>query len=46
MAQNNEKEENAEMGLFEIKLVDNQDKKMVDPAGFEPATKGLWDDSL
>ena len=41
MAQNNGKEENDEMGLFEFKLIDNQDIKMVDPAGFEPATKGL-----
>ena len=38
---NNEKEENVEMGLFEFKSIDNQDIKMVDPAGFEPATKGL-----
>ena len=29
------------MELSEFKLVDNQGIKMVDPAGFEPATKGL-----
>ena len=39
----NEKEGNVGTGLFELKLVDNQGIKMVDPAGFEPATKGLWD---
>ena len=41
MAQNDGKEGNMEMGPFEFKLIDNQDIKMVDPAGFEPATKGL-----
>ena len=29
------------MGLFKFKLIDNQSIKMVDPAGFEPANKGL-----
>ena len=41
MAQNGGKKENVEMGLFEFKPVGNQGIKMVDPAGFEPATKGL-----
>ena len=41
MAQNDRKEGNAEVGLFEFKRIDNQGIKMVDPAGFEPATKGL-----
>ena len=40
-AQNDEKEGNVGMGLFKLNLIDNQGKKMVDPAGFEPATKGL-----
>ena len=39
--QNDGKEGNARMGLFKLKLIDNQCIKMVDPAGFEPATKGL-----
>lgn len=39
--QNDEKEGNAETGLLRFELIDNQDIKMVDPAGFEPATKGL-----
>ena len=30
-----------ETGLFKFELIDNQGIKMVDPAGFEPATKGL-----
>ena len=29
------------MELFKLKLIDYQGIKMVDPAGFEPATKGL-----
>ena len=31
------------MGLLKFELAGNQGIKMVDPAGFEPATKGLWD---
>ena len=38
---NNGKEGNVEMVAFKFKLIDNQGIKMVDPAGFEPATKGL-----
>ncbi len=41
MGQNDGKEGNMETGLFKFKLIDNQGIKMVDPAGFEPATKGL-----
>ena len=39
--QNDGKERNARMGVFKFELIDNHDIKMVDPAGFEPATKGL-----
>ena len=41
MGKNDGKEGNAGMELFKLELIDNQDIKMVDPAGFEPATKGL-----
>ena len=41
MGQNDGKEGNTEMGQLKLELIDNQDIKMVDPAGFEPATKGL-----
>ena len=30
-----------ETGVLKLELIDNQSIKMVDPAGFEPATKGL-----
>ena len=40
-AQNDGKEGNVETGALKFELIDNQGIKMVDPAGFEPATKGL-----
>ena len=43
MAQNDGKKRDAEIASFMFELIDNQGIKMVDPAGFEPATKGLWD---